>query len=71
MLRPEVLQGAGWDEQTFDEMFSSVQRVSDTLPVESATGAGTYALTMKQLSALGCPYWDANGHFFDHWQHWE
>ena len=45
-------------------MFTSVKRVSDILPVEGHTGQDAYGLTMKQLTALGCPRWDSDGSFF-------
>ena len=45
-------------------MFASVKRVSDILPVEGHTGQDAYDLTMKQLTALGCPHWDSDGSFF-------
>ena len=45
-------------------MFASVKRVSDILPVEGHTAQDAYDLTMKQLTALGCPHWDSDGSFF-------
>ena len=45
-------------------MFASVKRVPDILPAEGHTGQDAYDLTMKQLTALGCPHWDSDGSFF-------
>ena len=63
-MRPDALDGPGWEQLTFEDMFASVKRVSDILPVEGHTGQDAYDLTMKQLTAFGCPHWDSDGSFF-------